>query len=637
MDLPIEEVCQKLKLAFEEQQDDPVSLVTVIDLFATQIDSNGTLIDKETFLNTIHDSLTDSILQEIGWDLPKTLINFISIKNIETDDTLSKNIILNTVAKCFNKIALKGNPKECLLAACELLSDLKLDSSSEDSNDAIDINESIYHHDNSNSLINENEAIPDIKIHFLFELIITCNNRIDTLYPSKFLAEIVMAFNTFMRNNSESMNEPFFFLKRIYQYIINYNKLQHDRSTKVNDQDQIFKDEFYLENKLIYHLITHSLGQCLKNQRFPFDHYYTGEMEKKSHLKDNKNIIDIFSKFHLLILLYDINLKQDFQNYITESKLIYDRTFEKFNESKNNQADSKLMDFLWGVSYHYTIEKSLKEKTVVADPLGILVLVGAHYMEENTCIIPNLTVTDVIYCYIRYVTTSLRSRLYFNSIAESSLRYCLWITITQNSTNSIKDELNRLPNAISTFFLQVLLLRTCSLHEEEIPEISYTLLSRLLCLFSEKISFDYIINVLTECPHIIARINILSILKVMMTKPIQNIEKQQSTTNSPPQLPPRPYIQANNDTIHKMVDVFVLTINEMTQDMDDENYLNLILDYMNFFVSLRDKCNNDTLSVVYTTVSKFATDNTNETKLPQLEFIKQANDTLKNYLHPKET
>ncbi|CAB4255839.1 similar to Saccharomyces cerevisiae YGL060W YBP2 Central kinetochore associated protein that mediates mitotic progression [Maudiozyma barnettii] len=686
MTTEIEELCQKLTHAFEEQKDDPVSLVTVIDLYASHINSHMTLQEKESFLQTIHDGLSDHIIEQIGWDLPKTLLDFISAENLKTEDQLSKSPILLTVAKCFNKIAINGNSKECLLAACEslsdlkiapgeeadevlkseshLLSDLKLDDSKENQNDTKTdvekLNDSIYNADEP--LKYEDETVPDIKIHFLFEMIITCSRRLETPYPSKFLAEVVMAISNFMRNNIKLMNEPIFFLKRVYQYIVSYNKIQHDRTTKFKDQNigdddpqaKIFKDELYLENKLISHLITHTLAQCLKETFFPFDFYYFMELEGTGILDKKIDLTDILSKFYLLTLLYDIDLVQEFKNYATESKNIYDRTFQKLNESEDKTVTKKFIDFLWKVAYNYTIEKSLKETTLVMDPLGVLILIGAYYLEEASCVITDLKITDAIYSYLRYTTTAKNSELYYNSSAECALKYCLWVTVTQNSTNSLREELHKLPEPISRIFLESFLRRIWVSQENHTYNISFIVLSRLLCLFPEYISFEFINSSLASCPDITARGTLLSILKVLMTKPIQNTDSYpirsptepiipietssndkttidtpvegQKDKNTPPKLPPRPYIQMNDTTMNKISITFVSTVEEYKQTKEDGYFLNLILDYMNFFVSLRGNCNLTVLTCISNAVDDVITDP--QDPRPLVGFIRQANEIL---------
>lgn len=86
-------------------------------------------------------------LKEIGWDLPKGLLQFFSRKNINVNIHLVFSPLVSSVMECFNELAINGNPKECLLTACELVSTLHIvltetgdsDEENEDLNDSIEM------------------------------------------------------------------------------------------------------------------------------------------------------------------------------------------------------------------------------------------------------------------------------------------------------------------------------------------------------------------------------------------------------------------------------------------------------------------------------------------------------------------
>lgn len=129
----IDTICANLVRAFDEQKEDYLSLITIIDLYATQVNQKGSLKDKEQFLSTLLETLEKNrnIIVQIGWDLPKPLLEFISIENIDMLQPLFQSKVLSMVMKSFNEIALNGNAKECFFTGCECLGNLKLNGGSD--------------------------------------------------------------------------------------------------------------------------------------------------------------------------------------------------------------------------------------------------------------------------------------------------------------------------------------------------------------------------------------------------------------------------------------------------------------------------------------------------------------------------
>ena len=657
----IEEICEILTQAFDEQQDDLVSLMTVIDMYGTQVSTvtnQYSTTDKETYLETLDKLLTDPTINEIGWDLPKLLLSFITTENINFDIKLSENKIISILMKIFNRIALVGNSKECLLSGCELLSELKIDNHDETNEDTLTSSgDKVY------VPLNANEFIPDLKLHILFQLIIGCIQRIKTIYPSKFLAQVINAINDFTRNNIDSMNDTNFLLRRVYDFCINYNRIQNNREhykddtgeTTEEEMDKIYHDEIHLETKLIIHLVTYTLNLGFKNKIVPFDLNYINDiMETKDEPSEiiDPETKDICSKYYLLSIIYDIDLVKEMESYLEESRSIYERAIENF--TKQNQSNSedkeKISQFIYELSYAFSMQKGLNETKLPTDPYGILILSGIYYIEENQkCLIPELSVIDAIYLYLRSVSASLYSDRYHNKTSESVVKYWLWSTITSKSTIELSEELSNVPDLIVTVFLQLLLLKTCTQNNEKIRSSSFTLLSRILCLISENIAFDYILDTLLMCPYITARCNILSILKTMMTKPMLatvtqtaetitkelssvDLNKEEKTTVAPPKLPPRrPYILVDDDRIAVLHSLVMMALDIVKKDMNNKVQLTLLLCYMNFFVSLRDKWNVTLLTTLHDKVSETFNKDTQET-LPEIGFIKLANDTLQQFI-----
>mgnify|MGYP003365194051 CR=1 FL=1 len=639
-----QDICEILTHVFEENASDPVSLVTVIDVYATQVQSTGTFEEKEAYLKKLLElmMLNNETVAEIGWDLPKILLQFVAADNIGFDKKLSQNGVISTLMKCFNKIALSGNAKECLLTACELLSDLKIgEVTPEDLDQGTD---DIY------TPVNVNEFIPDLKLHILIQLMIGCVQRVQTLYPSKFLGLIVKAIAQCSRSNIDTMHDTKFLLKRVYEFCVNYSKFQENRQipsdesgdASTEELEKIASDEKALECKLITHLFTHILSLGLKHVEPYFDLNYFSDVAKLAGGKSTDDVMDpelkdICSKYYLLAILYDVDIEHELNEYLEESQSIYDTAMEKVKQADKDDDKEKLNQFIYKLSYAFSVQKTFSEKTLKVDPFGAVILSAIFYVEEGKHALSQVSITQALYLYVRCASASLYSDLYHSKAMESAARYWLWMAITQNSTNDLKHELGRIPSLITAVFLQLLLLKNCTQADTQVKGISFTLLSRVLCLIPEDIAFDFILDTLLMCPYISARCHILSILKTMMLKPMQaasetlteQVQKLDidATAASPPQLPPRPYIGINEHRMAAIHSLALMTLEECKKDTMNKAMSTLLLSYLNFFASLRAKWDAGLLTTFHSKVAEVYNDTTEET-IPETGFIKLANDTL---------
>lgn len=652
-----EDLCELLTHAFEESAKDPVSLVTVIDVYATQLQTTGTFGEKEKYLKTLLELMTQNkeTVAEIGWDLPKILLQFVATDNIGFDKKLSQNGVVSTLMKCFNEIALSGNAKECLITACELLSDLKIDAMSEE----VELgqgSEDIY------TPVNVNEFIPDLKLHILVQLMIACVQRVKTLYPSKFLGLIVSAISQFAHANIDAMHDSKFLLKRVYEFCINYSKFQENRAiptdvsggdASADDLEKIATDERALECKLIVNLFTHTLSLGFKHLEPYFDMNYFSDMAKLAGGKDDGDdamdpeLKDLCSKYYLLAILYDVDIEQELNAYLEECQSIYTTAMDKVKMAEKEDDKEKLNQFIYKLSYAFSVQKTLSEKALKPDPYGIVILSAVFYVEEGRHALEDISITQALYLYIRCASASLYSELYNSKAAESSARYWLWLAITQNSTNELRDELAKVPTLITAVFLQLLLLKNCTQPDERVKGISFTLLSRVLCLIPEDAAFDFILDTLLMCPYISARCHILMVLKTMMLKPMQtnaaketdtiaaqvqtlnigDTSKQETTTAAPPQLPPRPYILANEHRMAAVHSLALMSLEESRKDPSSKALATLLLTYLNFYAALRAKWDRSLRAALHAAVAE-AYSPTAAEPIPETGFIKLANDTL---------
>ncbi|CCD26738.1 Ybp2p NDAI_0I01690 [Naumovozyma dairenensis CBS 421] len=648
-------ICENLVRAFDEQKDDPLSLVTIIDVYAEKVNTDTRSIkDKVEYLQTLLSLLqrNPDILYEISWDLPKALLDFFTLRNMQEQLPLNKNQIVMNVMKCFSEIATTGNPKECLMTGCELLSDLSLEEqeiqteqvspapNKQEGKEDIDVNELITP-----------ETILSLKLYAFIELLGGVLNRIETLYPSKFLVMVSTSLMKFIRESTEKLNNPSFLLRRVYSFCHNYQFYSIDKTSE-GAQDlstealkKLSKDETDLQKKIIGGLFTFALGNCLKNNAVEYEiRYFKSLSNKEEGL--NLHVVEFSEKYLELVKQYNIDFKPEFSKILEESRRIY-RALPKSIEENDKTQQSALNQVIYQLSYTYELKKAAEEISIELNSDGMLILSAMFYSEEGISL---LNIEDAIYLYLRYSTMSLYAELLHNKGAEAIIRFWLWVTITQEPITSIKDRLKNIPSYILTGFLQMLLLKTCTERDSIVITSSFTLLTRLLCLTPEKIAFDFILDTLLSCPYVHAKSAVLEILKDLTTKTNQILDDNDDSdesglneklselvlkddkSNKAPSLPPRPYILINEDRMASIHSIALFTIrNVLATSKASKIDLLLILNYMSFFVSLRYRWNNVLLQVIHDEIeNKFNTriyeDN------PEIGFIKIANDTLGEYL-----
>lgn len=641
----IDITCQNLIKAFSEQKDDPVSLMTIIDLYIDQVDLEGTRTEKEQFLDTLLEQLLahSKVVSQIGWDLPRGLLKFYNKRNVKVNARLSSSKIVVSVMKCFNEIALSGNPKECLLSGCQLLSELSVSQIVKDFND-----------DDDENNVEEEGRDPiafflGIKTYVLFELIQAVLKRISSLYPSKFLGMAVSAIIKFAKTNIDDIDNTNFLLRRIFTFCRSYipPDMPEDvvKESKLNKVElhKITDDESVLQGKLLRSLCTFAVGYCLKNKSTRLDVRYFYALTGTPYTQPEyyEQVVTICARYYQLAFSFDIDLKDSFLKYVDDTRNIY-KSLPPDSEVSNEEAKRAIGQVVYQLSYTYQLQKLAKSKGLELDPYGIFILSGFHYDETKKHLYPEISVQDAVYLYIRCTTPSLFSEFYHNATAEATARYWLWVAITNSPFKDIKKHFSELSSYISNVFLQMLLLKNCNKVNEEVRMVNFTLLTRVLCSMPEEISFSFILDTLLTCPYVQPKVCVLGILKDLTLKTCQCkkdlsglLEGLKLDSNTPedkgvtsaPLPPPRPYILLNEDRMAAIHSVGLIAIETVSKNLDDKDALILVQNYLNFFNALRNKWDKNLLRAIHSEVASSFNDKTEET-VSEIGYIKIANDTL---------
>ncbi|QLQ82115.1 hypothetical protein HG537_0G03700 [Torulaspora globosa] len=657
----IDSICHNLEAAFADQKDDPLSLVTIIEMYSDQVESEGKQEEKEQYLEKLVELLGGhhDVAAQIGWDLPKGLLNFYVSSNLFPYRRLSSNRIVVEVMNCFQEIAVHGNPKECLLTGCQLLSELTIENISQELAE-IEKRDSAHGEilRSFTAVTSPAEIILGLRSHVLFELIQTVLRRIETLYPSKFLGMAVSVICKFLRSNMDEIDNTAFFLRRIFAFCRNYapkevsNDVVDLKELDSKEIEKINEDESVLQGKLLRNLCTFAIGWCMKRKHLRHDVQYYGSF---SDVKTEKHpyyeeLFEACSRFYQLAYSFDIDLKEEFLNVIKESKDIY-KSLPPDSEISSDEARRGIGQVVYQLSHTYQLQKMAKAKELELDPFGIVVLSGLNYLVTGKHLYPEINLQDAIYLYIRFTTPSLFTDLYFNEAAEEISRYWLWVAITNSGYKELKAQLVEMPSYINAVLLQMLLLRNCDQPSEQSRMITFTLLTRLLCLMPEETTFSFSLDTLLTCPYVKPKICMLGIMKDLMLRSCEckrdlatelmdlKLKDDESVTGSqeaasqrsPPPLPQRAFLSLNEDRMACIHSVSLMALDKASKEERQKEDLLLLLNYLNFFTALRNKWDKNLLKSIHLETATYFNDDTEE-KLPEIGFIKVANDTLGKYL-----
>ncbi|SCU81379.1 LAFA_0C04478g1_1 [Lachancea sp. 'fantastica'] len=687
------ELCKKLELAFSECENDALSLVTIIDLYSVDLINESFRADKAQFLQIILSNLRKNprLAEQIGWDLPKILLKFLDIRNIEPNVSLSQNAVISTAIKCFNEIALSGNAKECFLAGCEIIEELSVqdiepenepegdyDDETEDDGDFDDNDtDRTFSEDGDHNASTEeiaariamekaaSQAIIDVidrdpqeyalglQLHALMELISTTIKRIHTSYPSKFLATAVGAILSFIKTNAPLIDDCVFVLRRIYMFCRNYiPPLPQADATNTLDPEEVEKlseDENALQRKLLQCLLTNAVGQLLLTRQMHTAAEYVMKLKKidtsSFEYPIRQNMRSMIGRCYHLAYSFDIDIKEAFIiQCVKESVSIY-QSLPKDSEIVNETAKSGITQLIYQLAHTYNIQKKLTERNLSLDPAGILALATYHYQETGKILHPQIRIDETIYMFLRFFTPEVYSQTTPNLYAIECCQFWIWVAVTNSSCTENQAILKTMPSYIVATFLQIQLLRSFNEATEAPRMASFTLLTRLMCLIPEADAFEFVKDTMLNCPSNPMKCCILGILKDLMmnvrgsmadaSKLLSKLSLSDETTQpskqpSKPELPSRPYMIINEDrkaTIHALA---IMSFEDSKNAPIKENLM-LSLTYLNFFVSLRLKWDRTLLMEIRDTAKK-TVGQLEDKSQPEIEFIKLANENLETFL-----
>ncbi|EHN03557.1 Ybp1p [Saccharomyces cerevisiae x Saccharomyces kudriavzevii VIN7] len=664
---PIEDLLFELTDAFKARKEDLIELVTLIDIYGEQVDQEGTHEEKTKFIETLNTLLEDNpdITGEIGWDLPKGLLKFLSKDNVDVSKRLGVNMILQGVMKCFYAISIQGEPKKCLVTGLELLSCTSVE----------DVSENGQH--NKNTLVDEklpgevvkNDSDPNdisyygerkssseffltLKSYILFEFIGASLKRISTLYPSKYLGAAVATIEKFVYNHADSFEDALFLLRRVYTFCRNYIPPDPPKDIQLNEEftqemfDKVVEKENKLQVRLLRKLCTFGISTPIKTVNINTDvKYYCALNHQQFQLSVYyAELLELYSRYYQLAFSLDVNIENEFRDVVKECRIIY-KSVPQEASAVNDEAKLVLERMVYKLAYTFEVQKTAKEKNVGLDSNGIVLFSGINYLETNKHLVNTMTITDAVYLYLRFATPSLYSRVYHSVAVESVNRYWLWYAITTEPLESVKKELKNLSVFVTKALLQVLLQKNCVQVNDHLRMINFTLLTRLLCLVPEAVAFGFIMDVLKVCPFPLGKTSVLCILKDLSRQRISKKDENPETSliteklsnlgindgHKPRKGNYKNYINLDSFKMTAVNEYCLQTIQDsFAVDAKKSNIL-LLSTYLNFFIVLREQWDKDLLRVVYLMVDSKLKSAELDT-LPNYVQIIDANKSLGDYL-----
>lgn len=490
-----------------------LDLSTALEVLGDEVWISGDPESSIVFLNALcaQFSANPNVAWDIGWDVPPMLLKFISNEALQLYREEPNKCVLAAAMRCFNEIALLGNPHQCLVAACDLL--INLGQSPEDGSQVGAAADSQIDH------------LITLRSHALFELISTVLKRIRTLHPSKYLEIAALAIIKFITNAINQIDDVKLLMRRAFAFCKGYippeppTDLPDDKKLDEQELKEIIAEEAQAQVNLLRSLVTIILAVCSKdlNDKSEIKYFLSLTGREFKMVPMYVELLEIYSRFYQLSFSFDINIEEELLKIIEESTKLYDES-KIVSEERSIEDSEKAINELCVEAYNYEIKKLTTDKSLQMDSRGILILCAIQYMETEQHIKRDFTIKEAICLYLRFATPSVVSDVFYSLTVGSVCRYFLWLALTNTTTAKLEEELSEIPLLMQKTLFRTLFLRNCTQPNEEVRMIGFTLITRLFCLVEEENAFQFLLECLQKCPFSHGKSCALAILKDMMTR-----------------------------------------------------------------------------------------------------------------------
>lgn len=513
--VPFDKVLEALETAADDvkQSKDYLSYSTVLDIYYTD-PARYTFEEREELLGNLQKVLaSDSELTyEIGWDLPSLLIPFVDT-DYDFSGVIRKAPGVYKILKIFEILAHNGNPKELFLKCTELLQTIRL---------------------NDNKFFEPNNVIQDqffdLKLYCIFELSDSCLKKINTYYPSRFLAMLVTSYiNLLYMNVNHSVSNNSFMLKRVYNFSRNYTSPKFPTSSNKDytkeELDKITDDENYLQRKLLTGFITEALLMSSRKCLSGYSVSVLSHLQESSRLTKSENesfVVDhpVLDRLYELLLSFDIDIDDVFKNFLVDShKLFLDVDHNQDGDEISGEIFEKLI-----IDYQENLVSTLvnsDSNQIRNSTLGIIYLFTYSIASKQKFNIFDLDFTDALVMTIRIIVPAMVQSTFNYLGLHDIMVYWGWFSIHKLTIRGkrLELELSKIPKILLTIYYQTLLFMIIS--NPNSPNFRFatlTLLTRVLALSPEDIAYSFLLDSLQNCPFDNVKIVLVGVLKELLTK-----------------------------------------------------------------------------------------------------------------------
>lgn len=557
---------------------------TILDLYYGD-PSKYTLSECETLLLYLRQTLAENatLTYEIGWDLPSLLLPFVDV-GFDAYKPIRDRPVLWNITQIFELLARDGNPKELFLRSSEIVSDIT-------SNDLPDESEEF------------NLRVFSFKFYCVFELLDASLKRIESLFPSRFLAMTISSFFNMCRNNrADSVTHGTFIFKRLYSFARNYNTNPSPSKHSYSEQElaKIKSDEQYLLRKLLTCLVTGAVNLVSTVLLYGFSLdilTYLQEYANAPRHFDYRIEYPVCERLYELLLSFDIEPDQVFKKLLVEShELVH--SFDLDKEDPYVDITAKLTE-----NYVTSLANDVFDsdgKKIQDSTLGVVILFTYYVSSKRDFAALDVSFHDALVFALRVLVPQVVSPSLKHKAVQDAAVFWLWYALHQATLNKKKVELEikTIHPVVLTLYYQVLShILVSSADRPNIRYVTMTLLTRVMALSPQDVTYAFIKDTLENCPHDNLKAAFVGVLKELLTKSrdVNEIasELEKTSLDGKPLLPPRvgaassKYLVLNDDRVSFITDYTNTTIDEVFAEGVSLAQLPTLVALLNLLVVLK--------------------------------------------------
>ncbi|ODQ77842.1 hypothetical protein BABINDRAFT_94553 [Babjeviella inositovora NRRL Y-12698] len=616
-----ETIIQNIELAAKDaiESKDYLSYSTLLDIY---LDNPYAFTEEQrtAIVTQLLDVLSNTegskeLIYEVGWDLPALLLKYLH-SHFAFHTPIRNAPCFHQCVKIFDLLSRFGNPKELFLKSCELLSvTTRVDA------------------DDAGHAFANADRILLLKFYLTLELMSATLKRIVTIYPSRFLSMALTALLSFVNKNIQGMDNVEFVVKRLYVFTRDYVPPQ----IPADDQDAEIEDEEYLQAKLLKSFSTHlveivgrqfSIGWSM--ELYPKLVGYkngTPKEQTKTYAETDLHDLedadgDLFSKrgelmdrMMELVISQDVDLRQCFDEEISKTRDLQEllQVFAENPSVSENDLNEHFVTLIVQEYYQQASANKAEMKEIPLSSIGLLTLYAHKTLEGARPVIQtsyaDLSAIDIFLLTLRYYLPLMASTNAAKSFSNKALNDVLlsfallkviMISETDAATLLSLSKSSAIVRIIIKAYLQVLLTECCSNMDLSVNHrmVFFTLMTKVLALVSDDVSFEFIADSLKSCPFPNGKVALIGVLKDLCVKDKKQkdstdelTEKLATVKLSGPPLPPRStkFIPLTHTRKLTILQSISQTVDELFHDPHtiQPAQSQMLIAYLNFLVATK--------------------------------------------------